>query len=137
LFSYVPQVREGISVNEDETKKLRIKRGLGFALAAILVVIVILWVAPSVGIREGGKISLSRMQLLYGLVSTVIAVAIYIWGVGKWSRFEPPKNSAVSLSPKASNPAQTPATRSGQPVQPNAGAPAQTAGTPAAPKGGS
>jgi hypothetical protein len=124
-------------VNEDDTKKLRIKRGLGFALAAILVAIVILWAAPSVGIREGGTISLSRMQLLYGLVSTVIAVAIYAWGVGKWSRFEPPKNSAASLSPRASDPAQTPARKSGQPVQPNAAVSAQTAGTPAAPKGGS
>jgi hypothetical protein len=122
-------------VDENETKKLRLKRGFGFAITVVLVASLILWLAPSVEMREGGKISLSRMQLLYGLVSMVIAVAIYIWGVGNWSRFEPPTNSSVSSATPASDSTQAPPI-SGQAAQPNAAAPPQPADTSAAPKGG-
>jgi hypothetical protein len=118
-------------VNKFQTKPLWLK--IVIALAAILLPIALLWVAPCLGIREGGKISLSRMQLLYGILSSEIAVAVYMWGVGNWSRFEPPQTSAT---PQTSDPAKPQAPAAVQPVQAKAGPPAQPAGAPLAPQGG-
>jgi hypothetical protein len=67
-------------VNKFQTKPLWLK--IVITLAAILLPIALVWVAPCLEIREGGKISLSRMQLLYGVLSSEIAVAVYMWGVG-------------------------------------------------------
>jgi hypothetical protein len=40
-----------------------------------------------------GKLSLTPMQVLYTILAVEITLAVYIWGVGNWSRFEPAKNT--------------------------------------------
>lgn len=98
-----------------------------FAVGAILVFIAVLWLAPCLDIKEGGKISLSRMQLAYGLLSVLIAVALYVWGVGNWSRFEPPPDT----------PDKSPDPKTPPPLNAAQGAPlAAPPATPAPPKGG-
>jgi hypothetical protein len=47
-----------------------------------------------------GKITFSWMQLFYGVFSLELALAVYTWGVGNWSRFEPPQPSADSAAPQ-------------------------------------
>src|SRR5260370_8369130 len=88
----------GVTRKNFKPKPLWLRPAL--VLAAILLPIVLVWVAPCLGIREGGKISLSSMQLLYGLVSAEIAAAVYIWGVGNLSRFEPPRPSFNTPTPQ-------------------------------------
>ncbi len=92
-------------MNKFETQRFLLK--LGFAVAALLLPIVMPFVAPRIGIREGGRISLSGMQVVYAVLSAELALAVYLWGVGNWSRFEPPQ-----LTPGAST---TPASGQGQP----------------------
>src|SRR5579859_294360 len=95
-----------------------LRRMAWFAIGAILFFAVALWVAPKVEIH-GARIPLGRLQLAYGLLSVVIAVALYAWGVGNWSRFEPPKptpatgsNAATGNAPVTSPPG-TPARKKG------------------------
>src|SRR5260370_23655117 len=98
----------GVTRKNFKPKPLWLRPAL--VLAAILLPIVLVWVAPCLGIREGGKISLSSMQLLYGLVSAEIAAAVYMWGGGNLSRFEPPPPSFGSPTSQTSRhaPAQWP-----------------------------
>jgi hypothetical protein len=119
-------------VNKFQAKPFWLRTVLVFA--AILLPIVVVWVAPCLGIREGGKISLSSMQLLYGLVSSEIAAAVYMWGVGNWSRFEPPPPSSEIPTPQASGlaPVQVPP----QPARVNVAPPAQANVAPAVPPPG-
>ncbi len=113
-------------MNKFETKRLWFK--IGFVVGAVILPIVLPLLAPCLGIREGGRISLSRMQVLYAVLSSEIAVAVYIWGVGNWSRFEPPMVSSASSTSQTPKPTA--------PAQQSAGAPAQTPSTPPAPQGG-
>ena len=115
-------------MNKFQAKPLWLRTAL--VLAAILLPIVLVWVAPCLGIREGGKISLSSMQLLYGLVSAEIAAAVYMWGVGTWSRFEPPRPSFDTPTPQPSG--QAPAQVPPQPVQVNVALPANVTVAPPA-----
>src|SRR5260370_14033857 len=119
----------GVTRKNFKPKPLWLRPAL--VLAAILLPIVLVWVAPCLGIREGGKISLSSMQLLYGLVSAEIAAAVYMWGVGNWSRVEPPRPSFDTLThqPNGQAPAHVPP----QPVQVNVALPANLTVAPPAP----
>ena len=76
---------------------------LPFALAGI---------APCLGISEGGKISWSRLQVFYAVFCSEIVAAVYAWGVGNWSRFEPP--SPVKAAPPVTTAGRTPAAQGGQ-----------------------
>jgi hypothetical protein len=101
------------------------------------VAFVLLFVLPSLSgcsIRGVGKITFSWMQIFYGLLSLELALAVYVWGVGNWSRFEPPEPSSASSIPATSDPSKAPAP--GQPIQPNTEQAAQPAGAPPAAQGG-
>lgn len=113
-------------MNKFETTRFRLK--IGFAVAAVLLPVVLPCLAPYLGIHEGGKISLSRMQVLYAVLSVEIALAVYIWGVGNWSRFEPPPSASGSSAAAASGAAQPPG--------PGAAPPAVINAAPTAPQGG-
>jgi hypothetical protein len=66
-----------------------------------LLAIVLLFVLPGLSgwtIPGMGKITLSWMQLFYGVLSLELALAVYTWGVGNWSRFEPPPGDADSAT---------------------------------------
>lgn len=80
-----------------ETERLRLK--LGFAVFAILLPVVLPVLAPSVGIHEGGRIPFDRLQVLYAVLSVELAMAVYMWGVGNWSRYEPPHRSTTPAPP--------------------------------------
>lgn len=84
-----------------------LRRMAWFAAGAIVFFIVALWLAPLVEFR-GARIPLSRLQLAYGLLSAIIAVALYVWGVGDWSRFEPPPDSASKPSDSKAAPPVAP-----------------------------
>lgn len=103
---------------ENENKK----RLVLSSIAAILFFIAAVGLAPCLGIEEGGKISLSRMQLAYGLLSVLLAAALYVWGVGYWSRFEPPPDK--SPDPKPPSPDAT----QGASLAPKPAAPAPSKG---------
>jgi hypothetical protein len=111
-------------VNKFESKRLRLKTG--FVVFAILLPIVLPLLAPFFGIHEGGTISLSGLQVLYAVLSVEIATVVYIWGVGKWSRYEPPRISSFSTA-QESGVRQTPVSGSTSPSPPKPGPPAQGA----------
>ena len=87
-------------MNKFETSRARLKKE--FWVALILLPIALPLLAPYAEIRVDGRISLSGLQVLYALVSVEIALNVYIWGMGNWSRFEPPQgatgNSALQVS---------------------------------------
>ena len=85
-------------MNKFETNRLRLK--IGFAVGAVLLPILLPLLAPLLGIHEGGKISLNGLQVLYAVLSAEIALAVYIWGVGNWSRFEPPQPPGTPPPPQ-------------------------------------
>jgi hypothetical protein len=121
-------------VNKFETKRLWLK--IGFVLAAILLPMVLPFLAPSLGVREGGKIPLSSMQVLYAVLSVELAVAVYVWGVGNWSRFEPPPLLSASSVPQMGGPAQPPGPGPASPLPVNVAPPTQPPGVPPPPQGG-
>jgi len=107
-------------VNKFQAKPLWLRTVLVFA--AMLLPIVLVWVAPCLGIREGGKISLSQLQVFYAVFSSEIVAAVYAWGVGNWSRFEPPPPSSDIPTPQTSG--QAPAQVPPQPAPVNVALPA-------------
>jgi hypothetical protein len=125
---------KGIPVNTFESTRLGLK--IGFAVAAVLLPIVLPFLAPHIGIREGGNIPLSGLQVLYAVLSVELAVAVYVWGVGNWSRFEPPRISPATPAVPTSGPAQTARLGPTPPAAINAGPAAPTSGTPSALQGG-
>jgi hypothetical protein len=116
--------RKVLTVNKFESNRLRLK--IGFVVFAILLPIVLPSLAPVFGIHEGGRISLSGLQVLYAVLSVEIATVVYIWGVGKWSRYEPPLISSSSTA-QESGVAQTPVSGSTSPSPSKPGPPAQGA----------
>lgn len=75
-----------------------------------LVAVVLLFVLPSLSgcsIPWIGKITFSWMQLFYGVLSLELALAVYTWGVGNWSRFEP-RQPAADPAPPQKNDAANP-----------------------------
>ena len=125
----------GVKFEKHEKKWVEhLSRLVFFSIAAIVAFFALLWLAPRLGITEGGKISLSRMQLAYGLLSALIAVALYVWGVGNWSRFEPPPNDSADSANKSSDSKTASSGQTGSaPATPASGTPAS--GTPAPSKG--
>jgi hypothetical protein len=115
-------------VNKFQAKPFGLKIIIVFA--AILLPIVLVWVAPCLGIREGGKISLSQLQVFYAVFCSEIVAAVYAWGVGNWSRFEPPPPSSDIPTPQTSG--QAPAQVPPQPVQVNVALPANVTVAPPA-----
>jgi hypothetical protein len=72
--------------------------------------IVLLFVLPGLSgwtIPWMGKITFSWMQLFYGVLSLELALAVYTWGVGNWSRFEPPPHEPDSGTPQKSDAGNT------------------------------
>jgi hypothetical protein len=109
-------------MNKFETDRHRLK--IVFVVGLILLPVVLPILAPSVGIREGGRISLSGLQVLYAVLSMEIVMTVYIWGVGNWSRYEPP-HRVMPPSVQASDSPQTPGPGSAALNSSTAGAPAQ------------
>lgn len=107
-------------------EELRWRLKVGFGVQAVVLAVALPLVWPWLGKCEWiAKISVSPMQVLYTTAALEITLAVYIWGVGNWSRFEPPRDASDSpASPAVGTPA-------GQ-----GGAPAPAAGTPAAQQGG-
>ena len=97
---------------------------LGFVVSAVLLAILLPLVAPFFGIHEGGRIPLNGLQVLYAVLSVEIAAAVYVWGVGKWSRYEPPPIPTTS-APQGNGPAQTTASGPVSAAPSSAGTPAQ------------
>ena len=70
-----------------------------------LLAFVLLFVLPGLSgwtIPGMVKITFSWMQLFYGVLSVELTLAVYTWGVGNWSRFEPPPYDADSATPQKS-----------------------------------
>jgi hypothetical protein len=102
-----------------ETERLRLK--IGFAVFAILLPVVLPILAPSVGIHEDGKIPLNALQVLYAVLSVELVMAVYMWGVGNWSRYEPPHGSTPPAPPAGDLP-QVGGAVNATPNSPNTGA---------------
>jgi hypothetical protein len=102
---------------------------VGFvAQAIVLLALLVLayWRSP----QNAGMTPLSPMQMIYVFLSIELVVAVYLWGVGNWSRFEPPRIPTGFGTPLAAGAAQP---------QPPAGtSPAAVRGSvsPPGPKGG-
>jgi hypothetical protein len=111
-------------MNTFETARFRWK--IAFVVVALVLLVVLPLLAPYVGIGEGEKISLSRSQVLYAVLSSELALVIYIWGVGNWSRFEPPQTSGPAQV--AASAAPPPAQTNVVPTEKQPGAPPQQGG---------
>lgn len=110
-------------MNSFETKRLKLKV-LFVAVAGLLLVVLPVLTAH---VARIGKILLSPAQMLYAVLSLEIVLAIYLWGVGNWSRFEPPQNLSGSTSQRPGNPPlrPTPAT---PPIQERVAPPMESGG---------
>src|SRR2546428_3084385 len=88
----------------------RSKLKLGFGILALVLLIGLPFLGPYVSkLHEEWNIPLNRMQLFYAVLSSEIVLAVYIWGVGNWSRFEPPPSAAnPSIPTNTDPPAQPP-----------------------------
>jgi hypothetical protein len=74
-----------------------------------LLAIVLLFVLPfltGTTLPIIGTITFTWMQLFYGSLSLALALAVYVWGVGNWSRFEPPKIPPAASPSPPSDPAK-------------------------------
>jgi len=108
---------------------------IGFGVLALALLVGFPLLAPTIGIGGGQKIVLSRTQVLYAVLSFEIVLAVYIWGVGSWSRFEPPPAPSGSTTPQTSDPAQGQPGTAG-PAQKGVPPTAQPPGTPPVQQGG-
>lgn len=84
---------------------------------AIVLLAALLILAYFHSTQKVGIVPLSAMQIVYVFLSIELVVAVYLWGVGNWSRFEPPRIPAGSATPVAAGAAQP---------QPPAGTPPAT-----------
>ena len=65
-----------------------------FGIAAIFLAVTLPLVWPLLRkFKWIAGIDASPMQVLYTVLTLDISVAVYIWGVGNWSRYEPAKNT--------------------------------------------
>jgi hypothetical protein len=120
-------------VNKFKTTMFRLKMAIG---VAVLALIALPPLTPYLSIWRLGRIPLSPLQMIYVILSLEIVLAVYAWGVGDWSRFEPPQSSSVSAAQEASNPAQPPGPDPTPPGPQNVSPPAQPPGMPPTPHGG-
>jgi hypothetical protein len=118
---------------ESASKRHPVQTIFWFSLVVIPVVLVAL--APYLHIKEDGWLQLTRMQLGYALVSIELAVVVYMYGVGSWSRFEPPTLPPGAAAGASSNsPDAKPTVVPAAVVSPQTAPP--QAGTPGKPQGG-
>ena len=117
-------------MNKFKTTMFRLKMAIG---VAVLALIVLPPLTPYIHIWRLGRIPLSPLQMIYVILSLEIVLAVYAWGVGDWSRFEPPQTSSAS---EAGSPAQPPGPGPTPSVTQNVVPPAQPPGAPPAPQGG-
>lgn len=111
-------------MNPFKTKRLKFK--VLFVSVAGLLLVVLPLLTPYAA--KFGKIPLSPIQMLYAVLSLEIVLAIYTWGVGNWSRFEPPQNASGSPSRQVGNPPQVQRTPSTPPLQNSVVPPTQSGG---------
>jgi hypothetical protein len=97
-------------------------------LVAALFLFVLPPLTPYIDIPRLGKIPLSGQQMFYAVLSLEIVLAVYVFGVGVLSRFEPQPVSAGYPPQPGSGPAPTP--------QPGVAPPVQTGTPPVTPQGG-
>jgi hypothetical protein len=91
------------------------KNGSWLKILVSLLVIVLVFLLPFLSgstLWIVGKITFTWMQLFYGALSLALALAVYVWGVGNWSRSEPPP------LPSAASTAQTTAPGEPRPTAP-------------------
>jgi hypothetical protein len=122
-----------LTVNKFKTTMFRLKMTIG---VAVLALIALPPLTPHIYIWRLGRIPLSPLQMIYVILSLEIVLAVYAWGVGNWSRFEPPQTSSVSAAQETNSPAQPPGPVPTPPVPQNMAPRAQPPGTPPAPQGG-
>jgi hypothetical protein len=93
-------------VNKFETARNKLK--IGFAATALVLLLGVPPLTPYIWIWRLGRIPLSPMQMFYAVLSIEIVLAVYIWGVGNWSRFEPPHTPSASEDQELNRPTGTP-----------------------------
>lgn len=98
-----------------------------FVAVAAIILVALPPLTPYIPVWRVGKIPLSPLQIFYAVLSSEIVLAVYMWGVGNWSRFEPPQNASGSAARQAVQPPQG---------QPTTGVAAQENAPPPAQKGG-
>ena len=100
---------------------------IAFVAVAVIILLTLPPLTPYIPVWGVGKIPLSPLQLFYAVLSSEIVLAVYMWGVGNWSRFEPPQNASGSAARQAVEPPPGQPT-TGVTAQENAPPPAQKAG---------
>ena len=103
------------TVNPFEAKRFRLK--IAFVAVAIVLLVALPLLTPYISIWKVGRIPLSPIQMLYAVLSSEIVLAVYIWGVGNWSRFEPPQGASSSSAPQMGSPPQVQPTGGARPIQ--------------------
>ena len=77
----------------------RKSRKVLFGVVCVVLAIALPWLWPLIKKPEWiASFSLSPLQVLYAIISLEVTVAVYVWGVGSWSRYEPPKQPSPSLA---------------------------------------
>lgn len=74
---------------------------LAFVAQAIVLLAALLGLAHWDKSQNVRIAQLNPMQIVYVFLSIEIVVAVYLWGVGHWSRFEPPRVPAGPAAPIA------------------------------------
>jgi hypothetical protein len=88
-----------------ESKRFRLK--MAFLIVAVVLLALLPLLTPYLSLWHMGKVPLSPMQMVYVVLSIEIVAAVYLWGVGSWSRFEPPRSPAGSAAPITGGSVQT------------------------------
>ena len=103
---------------------------MAFVAQAIVLLAVLLILAYFHSAQVVGIASLSPMQLIHVFLSIELVVAVYLWGVGNWSRFEPPRIPTGTATPvaAAAGQAQPPTDTPSAAVQENISPPGQKGG---------
>lgn len=78
----------------DVSKISRRNLKITFSIAAIFLVVTLPLLWPLLSkCKWIARIDATPLQVLYTILSLDIILAIYMWGVGNWSRYEPGKNT--------------------------------------------
>ncbi|HXJ10859.1 MAG TPA: hypothetical protein VNH19_01195 [Candidatus Limnocylindrales bacterium] len=97
-----------------ENKRWRLK--LAFVVQAIVLLAALLGLAHWDKSQNVGITQLNPMQIIYVFLSIEIVAAVYLWGVGNWSRFEPPRVPAGPATPIAGGSVQAQTSESPSPA---------------------
>ena len=94
------QPRTLIHALEADLMIARKSRKVFFGVVCVVLAIALPWLWPLIKKPEWiASFSLSPLQVLYAIISLEVSVAVYVWGVGSWSRYEPPKQPSPSVAP--------------------------------------